>query len=260
MRGMFSRFWTVTAVVAALAAGTVVAGPADAGAVSSYNTPVVWAGQTWLAKNSPVVQQGPAPNYWLASPENLYTDTSGRLHLIAKEIQGRYYCAEVETQASDFGYGTYRFVIDTPLEKLDPMAVVGMFTYNDNIPYSEGSQEIDVELSRWGQPSLTANNSQYVVQPWRQANHILRFPAPTQADALTYEFTWKPTGVVFKLRNGAAPNSPVLKKWKTAPPGVGAPQSGTRVHLNMWLYRGEAPYNKFSQEVIFQDFTYTPSG
>src|SRR4051812_28160812 len=147
---MSRMFWRACAAAAsvALAAGTLAAGPASAGPVpsTSDNTPIYWAGNLWLARNSPVVQRGPAPNYWLAGPTNAYTDEQNRLHLLARQIEGRWFCAAVTSVKSDYGYGTYRFVINTPLRNFDPMAVVGMFTYNDSVAYSEGHQEIDVEL------------------------------------------------------------------------------------------------------------------
>jgi len=260
---MFTRVCAIAATAVSLAGGTVVAGPADAGTVPgktiANNTPVYWAGNVWLAKNSPVVKQGPAPNYWLAGPTSAYTDSQNRLHLVARQIAGRWFCAAVTSTKSDYGYGTYRFVIDTPLKSFDRMAVVGMFTYNDSVAYSTGHQEIDVELSRWGQPSTAAANSQYVVQPWRKRNHLLRFPAPINAPSLTYEFTWLPSGVTFRLLKGSAPTARLIKTWKTgAPPGE--PTAGTHVNLNMWLYQGQAPYDQANHQVVFENFTYTPAG
>ena len=47
-------------------------------------------------------------------------------------------------------------------DALDARAVLGLFTWNDDAPYTH--REIDIELSRWDNAS-DANNAQYVVQP-----------------------------------------------------------------------------------------------
>jgi hypothetical protein len=223
---------------------------------ASSTVPVVWSGTTWLAKNSPVLKAGPAPNYWLGTPDNVEVDAKGNLHLVTQKILGRWYCAAITSTKSDYGYGTYRFVMSTPLQNFDPNAVVGMFTYN-SAP-ANGHQEIDVELSRWGVPSPTAPNAQYVVQPWRRSkDHIRHFLAPV-ASGMTYEFTWAPNGVTFKLYNGTTPDAPVIRTWRTkAVPGE--PTDGIHVNLNMWLMQAHPPYNGTKQEAVFQSFTYTPA-
>src|SRR4051812_3639601 len=82
MPGVFGRVAALTLAASALAVGPAVATPVSLRPVTS-NVPVYWAGEAWTAKNSPVVQQGPAPNYWLASPSTVFTDDAGRLHLVA---------------------------------------------------------------------------------------------------------------------------------------------------------------------------------
>lgn len=255
MPGMFRRSaMAVLAAVVCLPLSTAVADPQPIGQPVTNYVPVSWAGETWLAKNSPVLRAGPAPNYWLAAPTNVSVDADGYLHLSVEKIGGRWFCAAIQS-TKDYGYGTYRFVISTPLSSFDPNAVVGMFTYNNSPAY--GHQEIDVELSKWGVPAPTAANAQYVVQPWRWKNHMRRFLAPP-ASALTYEYTWRPSGVVFKLYDGNTANAPVIKTWRTnANPGP--PMSGTKLNLNMWLFKGQPPYNNQTQEVVFQNFTYTPA-
>ena len=248
------------ATAACLSGAPALAGPARLpGGVTQGDTsslvPIVWEGQAWLAKMSPVLPAPPAPNYWLATPETVFTDSAGRLHLVAQKIATNYYSAAVTSVKNDYGYGNYRFVVDTKLTALDPMAVVGMFTYNPNV--KPDHQEVDVELSRWGQPSLTAANAQFVVQPWRVRNQISRFYAPNST-ALTYEFTWSPKSIVFKVRRGTAANAPVIRTWKTLPP-PNPPGTGNKIHLNLWFARGQAPYNHTGQSVIFRSFSYTPA-
>jgi hypothetical protein len=253
--------WLMAATVAAtgLFAGTAAEAKTIPGGLPTVQdatsvVPIMWEGQVWGARMSPAVHQGPAPNYWLATPDTVFTDSAGNLHLVAKNVGGTWYSAGVTSIKSDYGYGTYRYVVETPLSTFDPMAVVGMFTYNNNTP--TGHQEIDVELSRWGQPSPTAVNTQFVIQPWRVGNNLRRFVAPTDR-ALTYEWTWTPAYVLFKVLDGTTPDAPVLKKWKAnAPP---KPSNGTKVHLNLWWQRGQPPYSNQDQSVTFSNFTYEPA-
>ena len=253
MSGKFRRtLATVLAGLTCLPLGSAVAAATPVGQPVTNYVPVVWSGQTWLAKNSPVLKAGPAPNYWL--PSNVTVDDQGYLHLLVSNVAGRWYCAALKS-TNDFGYGTYRFAMSTPLADLDPNAVVGMFTYNSSPQY--GHQEIDVELSRWGVPSPTAVNAQYVVQPWRLKHHLRRFVAPPAA-VLTYEYTWLPSGVTFNLYNGSGADAPLVRTWHTnAKPGP--PEAGTKLNLNLWLYQGHPPYNNQHQEVVFQSFSYTPA-
>lgn len=251
-----------TALALGVAAAGLVAGPAVAGpgpeAPNSQEltsvVPVLWQGQLWGARESGPLTQAPAPNRWLATPQTVWVDNDGSLHLATKNVGGVWFSAGVTSMKNDYGYGTYRYVVDTSLSSFDPMAVVGMFTYNKSA--SSGHQEIDVELSRWGQPSISAPNTQFVIQPWRLGDNLRRFPAPTDR-SLTYEWTWAPSGVLFKVRDGVSPTAPVIRKWRAAATPV--PSAGTQVHLNLWFYRGEPPYDRQNQQVVFRSFTYTPA-
>jgi len=218
--------------------------------------PVSWAGQSWLARESPALQESPAPNYWLATPENLFTDSQGRLHMIAEKVGSTFYSVGMTSQKNDYGYGTYTVVVDTPIATLDPMAVVGMYTYNGQ--YVPGRDELDVELSRWGQPSPTFNNSQFVVQPWKIKGHLQSFFAPTVHVPLTFQWTWTPTAAHFTAYDGTLPGGKLLKQW-TCSSFSPAPVSGTTMNFNLWFMRGQAPYNGKDQEVIFRSFSYTPT-
>src|SRR5437879_1596093 len=81
---------------------------------------ISFSGFEWKVKSS-LKRVGPGPNYF--SKENVWIDAQGRLHLkisSSKDDEGnlRWYCAEVVSQSS-FGYGTYRWYLDTAI-KQDP--------------------------------------------------------------------------------------------------------------------------------------------
>src|SRR5437764_2032193 len=81
----------------------------------------------WIVKSSDR-RVGPGPNYFADSDGNVFVDTQGRLHLRLTQRDGRWYCAEV-ISAQSFGYGTYRFYLDSTIDNLDTQVVLGMFTW-----------------------------------------------------------------------------------------------------------------------------------
>src|SRR4051794_4233513 len=68
--------------------------------------PVDWAGQTWLARESGLARQRPNNNYWLATPDTVFTDSQDRLHMVAREIGGQWFAVGLNSTKSDYGYGT----------------------------------------------------------------------------------------------------------------------------------------------------------
>ena len=253
------RVLAVCLVLTAATAGTASATPAGLPSPNDLTAvmPVVWQGAAWTARESPVVRQDPNKNYWLATPETVFTDSQDRLHLVAKQCGINWCGAGIGTVQNNYGYGTYRFVLDTPMADLDPMAVVGMFTYNKDVTPSK--QECDVELSPWGVLDPTARNAQWVVQPWKTRGHLVPFTVP-RTTAMTYEFTWRPKSVTFKARLGTDPHGKVVNSWKSTKALPGKPTPGTQVHLNIWFKKGLAPYDRSAQEAVFSSFSYTPRG
>ena len=82
--------------------------------------------------------------------------------------------------AESFGYGTYRFYVDTAPQKIDRNVTLGLFTWSDAPGYAH--REIDVECGTWGNAS-DANNAQFVVQPYRPRGHLIRYYVP-ESEAL----------------------------------------------------------------------------
>ena len=109
-----------------------------------YPTRIVWSGRTWQVKSSQS-RVGPGPNYFSASPENVWVDASDQLHERLTFRNGRWNCAEV-IGTETLGYGTYVFDIASPVAALDPNVVLGLFTWSDKAAYSH--REIDVEFGR----------------------------------------------------------------------------------------------------------------
>ena len=194
-------------------------------------------------------QAGPGPNYFSASTENVWVDTSGRLHLRITLRNGRWNCAEI-IGADSFGYGTYTFRIGSPVDALDPNVVLGLFTWSDKAAYAH--REVDVEFARWGNPT-DPTNAQYVVQPYDAADHLHRLTQPAGASPTVHDFRWMPGRLDFSSYDLTGWSH----AWSHAGSDVPKP-GGENVRLNLWLFGGAAPTNGREVEVVIDSFTFAP--
>ena len=124
-------------------------------AEAAYPSTISFSGYSWYVENSaqPV---NPGPNCWSNSPENVWVDENGWLHLKITYSNGHWYCAEL-TSTRTFGYGTYAFYTASRIDTLDKNVVLGLFAYKDD------SHEVDIEFSKWG--ILDYSNGWFTVQP-----------------------------------------------------------------------------------------------
>jgi hypothetical protein len=216
---------------------------------------ILFSGYDWLVKSEsfPV---GPGPNLFSDSSDNVWVDNKGRLHMqITEERDRKWFCAEVISKKS-FGYGTYRFYLDSSVDSLDPNVVLGLFTWSDDPAYNH--REIDIECTRWGNAN-DITNAQFVVQPF-YPNRLLRFTIPN-VNSSTQSFTWSKGSVTFHSLIGHCANqrNPIflLKQWKciqNIPPGGDA-----HTRINLWLLDGTPPMDGKETEVIIRSFDFLPT-
>ena len=219
-----------------------------------------WCGYDWDVKNSGSFLFGPGPNLFSDTSQNVWVDGSGRLHLRITFRNGQWQCAEVISRRA-FGYGTYRFFLDSAADALDPNVVLGLFTYDDDPTATGGHREIDVELSRWGN-AADPTNAQFVVQPYNLSGHLTRWTIPAGATPTTDSFTWSNGRVDFVSHHGTSAPPPVsvpqIAAWSNT--GASVPVPGDeRVHLNLWLFTGAAPANGQETEIVISRFAFVPS-
>ena len=216
-----------------------------------------FAGYNWWVKSSAGLV-GPGPNYFSDSTNNVWLDASNRLHLRITNRSNQWQCAEVVTRRS-FGYGQYRFTLESRVDNLDPYVVLGLFTWSDDPAYAK--REIDIECSRWawaGDP----DNAQFVVQPYDLANHLMRYSVPADQTNSTHFFSWETNRVAFQALRGLYSPSPavsnIISSWvytdSVPPPG------DENVRLNLWLDQGHAPSDSNEVEVIIRSFRFVPPG
>lgn len=219
-----------------------------------------WCGREWEIKTSGAERVGPGPNLFSAHEDNVWVDDQQRLHLRITRVRRDYYCAEVKT-VLPLEHGTYRWLLESPVDDLDPNVVLGLFTWSDSSEYANG--EVDIEFSRWGDPK--APNAQYVVQPYYWPGHVMEFFLPPGLGSTLHSFTWAPTTVNFESVELDSDGVTLLNAWnfvgQAGNPYFVVPQhTGTEhARMNLWLFQGQNPASKRSRlEVIIGGFLWEP--
>lgn len=216
---------------------------------------LLFSGYEWRAKSSND-RVGPGPNYFSDSKNNVEVDAHGRLHLRITNHDRRWHCAEVISTRS-FGYGTYRFSVDTNFDHMDPRVILGLFTWSDALEYSH--REIDVEVSKWGDKDN--KNGQFVVQPYTSPMNIVRFQIPPGLNSSTHSFTWKPDSIFCQsLRgiNAKPPGTTSIIAEHTFTKDI-PHAGGENARINLWLMDGHPPIDGKEMEVIVTKFEFAPS-
>lgn len=206
--------------------------------------PVRFAGRTWGVKES-ATPVGPGPN--LFSAANVEVDGRG-LHLRIARTGAGWTCAEVVAQGS-FGYGTYAWTVASDVMRLDPHAVLGMFTWSDEVDHA--NREIDIEFGRLGGPSLSSTGRFTVQAPEPLSSPAFALPSAPRS---RHTLTWLPGRVTAASATpGSAPVS-----WSVTDAVVPRPGGGVAPRINLWLFRGVAPASP--QHITVESFAYTPRG
>jgi hypothetical protein len=205
-----------------------------------------FAGYEWQPRQIPsdsggVMHTNRASNTW--------TDGQGGLHLRIAREGNQWTCAEVNLTRS-LGYGTYIFQVEK-LPALEPATAFGMFTWDD-MEAGQNHREIDIELSRWGDP--TAKNAQFVVQPYYIAANVFRFTAPETP--VNYSFHWEPGRVLFQAVPEGRGNAGALAE-HVFTSGIPSP-GGETAHINLYIYGKARTAQERGVEVVIRKFQFLP--
>eukprot|EP01121_Diplochlamys_sp_Union-15-3_P003751 TRINITY_DN13693_c0_g1_i1.p1 TRINITY_DN13693_c0_g1~~TRINITY_DN13693_c0_g1_i1.p1 ORF type:complete len:236 (-),score=38.91 TRINITY_DN13693_c0_g1_i1:159-866(-) len=207
-----------------------------------------WQGLQWTVKTG---KAGPGPNNW--SPDNVFVDSDGALHLKITNDQGTWFCAELYTDQL-YGFGTFQWQVDARIDQLDPNVVLGLFQYGG----PDGQNEIDIEFSRWGDStyypgSFTVYPSVSGFSPTSYA-----FPFSLSGTYTTSRYSWSSTGVEYRFMGGFQPlnsTTNLIQSWNFQPSNSNrVPQHPMIVDINLWLFNGHAPQNGQPVEVIIRGF------
>ena len=213
---------------------------------------VEFSGYHWQLKEG---YAPPGQNHW--SKENVRVDEEGQLHLMLNYKANGWYCAEIRSEEW-FGYGSFIFHLIANPAQLASQSVLGMFLYNEI-----SQNEIDVEISRWGKD--TGPNLHYSLHnrsgPVMVEDFLLDL---SEGDFSTHRIDWLSDRIVYSSQYGHRQDTRgvIFQKIVAASQSEDTflPNGRMRVHLNLWLFRGNAPDPDGDVDVILRRFIYLPAG
>ncbi len=187
-------------------------------------------------------------------------DAAGQLHLKLSQADGVWSCAEVSlTDTNRLGFGVYQFEVIGAIDTLDRNVVLGLFNYPPPDVGPDSTNEIDVEIARWGIPDYP--NLNFTVWPTR--DNLLpqgtTYEFSLAGTYTTHRFTWRSNGILFQSLNGhRSDNRNPIARWQFSPkqPARYVPQHPLPVHLNLWLFDGHPPTDGREVEIVISKFSY----
>ncbi len=232
------------------------------GDIASART-INWSGYDWWVRSSNGNPQGPGPNIFSDSAQNVFVDAQGNLHLkIRQGADGKWTSSEVDLNQS-LSYGTYEWELSSRYDQFAPNVVGGLFTYLS--PEAVAAQtggvvgngvadtphEIDIEFTgAWGSANLF-----YTTHDGDVPAPSVNYKQTLGGDYTTHRFTWAPGRIEWESFNGhvagvADPPFPIVEQRPGAQNGQPAhrvytgavvPQDLTEIPIiNFWLF-GDNP-------------------
>ena len=214
-----------------------------------------FAGGLWLVKDSPFpTPASPGPNFWDNSADSVFVDAQGKLHMKIRQIGGVWHSSQVSL-LEPLAFGDYRFQVEGNPDLLDPNVNLGLFMFTNN------TEEIDIELSRWGNPA-DPNAGQFAVQPYFVSpDNLDRFSLAGVGNLSTYRFNWQPDSIFFEAYKGGgvAPqtNNDILHQYLYTGQNVPPLAPFAQIYINLYLVNGNAPINGQETEIVISDFAFT---
>lgn len=208
---------------------------------------ISWSGYNWDVRPAGTAQ-GPGPNDWSDSTDNVQVQGTDLLLSIVKDASGNWTSSEVDNQ-QHLGYGTYRWVVDSDLSALDANEVLGMFTYGGSGP---SNNEIDIEPSHWGNLSWPTGS----VTVWQNAGANLsegRDFNYSSHPPYVNQFTWLPGRIDYLITDATGAT---LLAW-TVTSGVPTPSSEVPV-INYWRFNNVPPAGVRTMRI--SSFAWAPPG
>lgn len=200
----------------------------------------------------------PGSNYW--SDQNVWLDEKGWLHLKINYQNNRWHCASLYTDTR-LGFGSYWFFINGHLDKLDSNAVLALFNYPVADIGKDQTNEIDIELTKWGSNEKDSFNTSYTV--WPSDPSIVRTQLFSHLkqnnEKITHGFIWDSKKILFLSGNGEDINyNQLLASWKFSPPDYlkRIPQNAMPIYIDFYLLKGAASSKKKDMEIIIQKFCF----
>lgn len=204
-----------------------------------------WCNYTWYSRSE---WGGPNMNSW--NVDGSWIDSEGKLHVTVQNVKNAvaddWQCSEVA--ADDKLYGTFSWVVESPVFDLDKNLVFAMFTYHDDV------NENDIEVSTWSGGYL--ENLWYTIQPSSGEGNLdgSYIPETVPGEPLNFTIDWQPTSVQFSVRylNGSE-----IDSWTcTNQSSISAMPNG--IAIQAWLTGEERyPSDGMEREFVLDSFSYT---
>ncbi len=184
---------------------------------TSFAEDLEWSGYTWTLAGGH--NQLPGPNNW--APLNVWVDNQGALNL---RIDNNGSAGIMSKEK--FGFGTYSWIVEGDLYNLDPNIVFGMFQYPDSSVGPDMTNEIDIEISPWGDPNKDRLN--YSIWPNHKEpkfSHYFNILHLRPGRKWTFKYSRSPSRVSFDdwtVTSDLVSNAPM------------------QVNMNLWAQNGKA--------------------
>jgi hypothetical protein len=156
------------------------------------------------------------------------------------------------TLTKNLGYGTYLFTV-ADVSHLEPATIFSAFTW-DELPTDPNHREMDVEISRWGDPA--GENGRYIIQPYYVPSNVSRFKVP--AAQLTFSMRWEPGKALFQTFRGDSTKTKshtIAEHLFTA----GVPSPGHEsIRMNFCPVDNHQVPQQHPSEIVVENFQYLP--
>jgi MYXO-CTERM domain-containing protein len=227
-------------------------------AVSSASAATLdWAGHTWQ------LTSGGMAGVCDGNPANVSVDGNGYLHMRISHDGGTWSASELFT-TDRLGFGTYQWQVEGPIDSYDKNVVLGLFPYGPQANIgSDGTNEIDIEYSRWGQAN--GDNGDFTDYP-AQGKTVGEesFTFSLSGLTSTSRFEWSSTRITDFLFEGLEPltgGAEPLKTWSYAPsePTTNIPQAALPLGMNLWCFDAP-PSDGAPVEIVIHSFEFVAEG
>jgi hypothetical protein len=213
-----------------------------------------FAGHTWTVRPNGV--GSPRNNSWCE--DNAFVDVNGRLHL-RLAIKNGVWCAAEVISTDSMSFGTYQWQLGTRVDNLDKNVVVGLFNYPPSSVGPDGTNEIDIEFTRWGVAG--ANQLNYTIFPAEKglAETTKNFPFTMSGNYSTHRFIWRKQAIQFQSTNGHYDaNALPIADWTYSPADYAQRIGSTPVPVRMNIWKTDVPTNGQAVEIVISSFKFTP--
>lgn len=212
---------------------------------------VPFSGYLWrVAPAGPQTDLG-APR-WGDSPEQVWVDQEGRLHLHIQQHAGVWQGCAL-TLRQPLGHGLYLWRVASPLHTLDPNSLFSLSLF----PHASAAEGLDIEFSRWGNPG--AENAQFVVQGGVEENRLV-FTMPPVTPTL-HGIDWQHAFVNFRSTTGdrftlPAPED-LIAEFRYNQEGIPRSQE-VPAQIVLSLHNNQPPTDGQPVAVVLESFAYVP--